>query len=114
MFRYQMHGMTPAQEDGSRQPNQEVASLVASSKAADTGFDTNACVGIHTRRNISRPLASAPRFRRVRGRDAWRALQQRRYVSYFEWQRRIAETSGPGSPIVATKRAKPASDMFLT
>ena len=45
---------------------------------------------------------------------AWRALQQRRFVSYFDWQRKIAETSGSGSPIVATKRAKPASDMFLT
>ena len=45
--------------------------------------------------------------------ERWRKLQKRRYVSYFEWQRKIAETSGPGSPVVATKRAKPASDMFL-
>ena len=28
--------------------------------------------------------------------DKWRALQQRRYVSYFEWQKKMAETSGPG------------------
>ena len=45
--------------------------------------------------------------------DRWRALQQRRFVAYFEWQRRNAETSGAGSPILATKRAKPACDMFL-
>lgn len=46
--------------------------------------------------------------------NRWRALQQRRYVNYFEWQRKNAETSGPGSPILATKHAKPAWDMFLS
>ena len=44
--------------------------------------------------------------------DKWRALQQSRYVSYFGWQRRNADTSGAGSPIVATKDAKPAWDLF--
>ena len=46
--------------------------------------------------------------------DQWRVLQKRRYARYFEWQRDNAETSGEGSPVVATKRAKPASDMFLS
>ena len=44
----------------------------------------------------------------------WHALQRHRFVTYFEWQRRNAETSGSGSPILATKRAKPACDMFLS
>ena len=46
--------------------------------------------------------------------DKWRALQQSRYVSYFEWQRENADTSGSGSPILATKGAKPAWDLFLS
>ena len=46
--------------------------------------------------------------------DGWRALQQRRFVNYFEWQKGNAATSGPGSPIVATKSAKPTCDMFLS
>ena len=46
--------------------------------------------------------------------NRWRALQQRRFVSYFEWQKRNAEKSGFGSPILATKCAKPDCDMFLS
>ena len=51
---------------------QEVAPLVASSKAADPSTDTDARVGVHTRRNISGPLGSAPRLWRVRGRQVAR------------------------------------------
>ena len=43
----------------------------------------------------------------------WRELQRRRYVSYFEWQRKNAETSGPGSAVLAAKRAMPDSNIFL-
>ena len=45
--------------------------------------------------------------------NGWRALQQRRYVTYFDWQRKNVETSGQGSPILATKNAKPAPEFFL-
>ena len=45
--------------------------------------------------------------------NQWRTLQQRRFVRYFEWQKANAEKSGKGSPLLATKVAKPASDMFL-
>ena len=45
--------------------------------------------------------------------DRWRSMQQRRYIAYFDWQRRNVETSGQGSPILATKEAKPASEFFL-
>ena len=46
--------------------------------------------------------------------NRWRVLQRRRFVNYFEWQRRNAAKSGSGSPILATKCAKPACDMFLS
>ena len=45
--------------------------------------------------------------------DKWRALQQVRYVRYFEWQRRNSEVSGKGSPILATLDAKPEPEFFL-
>ena len=45
--------------------------------------------------------------------DRWRVLQRRRYVSYFEWQRKNVETSGQGSPILAIKDAKPTSEFFV-
>ena len=46
--------------------------------------------------------------------EHWSTLQQRRFVNYFEWQKRNAEKSVFGSPILDTKRAKPDCDMFLS
>ena len=44
----------------------------------------------------------------------WRALQRDRYVKFFEWQRKNAQASGQGSPLLAMKSAKPPRDMFVS
>ena len=46
--------------------------------------------------------------------DEWRALQRDRYVKFFEWQRKNAQASGQGSPLLAMKAAKPPRDMFVS
>ena len=46
--------------------------------------------------------------------DEWRALQRDRYVKFFEWQRKNAQDSGQGSPLLAMKAAKPPRDMFIS
>lgn len=45
--------------------------------------------------------------------EHWRSLQSRRFVAYFNWQRKNVESSVKGSPILATKEAKPVTDFFL-
>ena len=46
--------------------------------------------------------------------DRWRTFQLRRYVAYFEWQKKNVEVSGKGSPILSMKDAKPAAEFFLS
>ena len=46
--------------------------------------------------------------------DEWRTLQQARYVKFFEWQRKNAQASGQGSPLLTMKEAKPPPDLFVS
>ena len=46
--------------------------------------------------------------------DRWRTLQQERFERYFEWQRKNAEVSGEGSPILAIRDAKPDPELLLS
>ena len=43
----------------------------------------------------------------------WRSLQTKRLVNYFEWQKKNAQTSGPGSPLLGVIDAKPKYNLFL-
>ena len=46
--------------------------------------------------------------------NQWRAMQQRRFEAYLQWQRKNVADSGQGSPILATKNAKPGPELFLS
>ena len=45
--------------------------------------------------------------------DRWRSLQRERYVRFYDWQKKIAETSGLGSPLTSVINAKPEYDIFV-
>ena len=45
--------------------------------------------------------------------NGWRSLQKKRYLRYFEWQRKNVDASGIGSPLVSIIDAKPCSGFFL-
>ena len=46
--------------------------------------------------------------------DRWRSLQRERYVRFYEWQRKVADASGSGSPLLSVIDAKPQFDLFLS
>ena len=45
--------------------------------------------------------------------EAWRSLHKGRYMRFYDWQKRVAETSGSGSPLLSVIDSKPRFDIFL-